>query len=118
MSDHPAPEQTTSRRDAIREAMVDTGPATTSTEVRKEQPIAVGGFVLLLIGIAAGVIAGLTLKAQETNDGFRTVTELTVINNDSGGFNWLLFSIFTAAGMVSFAICLAAGAITKRLPDV
>jgi hypothetical protein len=79
------------------------------------------GVVLFVLNVALGTwfasalqASRTTLPAQSIIDRSVTITSFTTTVSTGGTFNWLLFAIFMAAGMV----CLGVGATAAALAPV
>ncbi len=69
--------------------------------------IQVLALLFLVLGFGLGTILGLTVKALGDIEG-ADLTTVTTATNRAGEFNWLLFEIGAAAGLVCCAVLLAA----------
>lgn len=78
------------------------------------------GIGLGVVTVILGALLGEFVPGLETTDGgyfsTETLTSYTTGTTGDGGFNWLLFSIFAAAGLVCLTIGLTVACITKNMP--
>ncbi|MDO8391017.1 MAG: hypothetical protein Q7V57_11050 [Actinomycetota bacterium] len=89
-----------------------------STNEVVDEPSYRHAWMMLILSLAIGGGAGFALKVSTDTSGYRgaTLTNYTIVDSQHGAFNWYLFLLFAATGLVCFAVCMAAAAITARMP--
>ena len=73
------------------------------------------GIGLLVVCLVIGAILGSYAGGTDVGD---SMVDMTVITAGDGSFNWLLFTIFAAAGLVSLAVGVAAGAVSATMHNL
>lgn len=78
------------------------------------------GAALLVVCIVLGAILGNTIGASQTGtqfDGLTNVLSSPTGVNSTSVFNWLVFCMFLIAGIISFAVCVAAAMLLPTYRD-
>ena len=87
-----------------------------STKSNKSESAAFSAGVFLFIGcVALGAFAGLAFPAVRDDSGFAEVTTWLATTDIDGTFNWGVFMLFGAAGIICFAIGVVGQAITEAI---
>lgn len=82
----------------------------------KSHPAFWTGLIGFAACVATGWLTGTLLKATTVDDGrFAKVTSFLVSTDTGGTFNWLFFSIFLAAGIITFMIGYASAIIATAI---
>lgn len=87
-----------------------------------EQPATAIGFAACSLMVILGTILGNVAAGAKTtiDSGYystETLTSYTTGTTGDGGFNWLIFSIFAATGLLALAVGACVGCITKNMPQ-